>query len=169
MSSILGLDPGSRHTGYGLIDCSGAGPRLLDCGTIDSAATDPLPVRLAHIHRQVAHLVCTWHPSEVVAEKVFVHRNVHSALVLGQARGAALAAAMDQPEPPSVTEYSPREIKQAVTAYGSAQKNQIQKMVALLLGLAELPSVDAADALAVALCHAHQVRWRRWTRQAGRA
>ncbi|MHB1543719.1 MAG: crossover junction endodeoxyribonuclease RuvC [Gammaproteobacteria bacterium] len=167
MSLILGLDPGSRHTGYGLIDSAGSEIRLLDCGAIDPVASDPLPNRLALIHRRVAHLVLIWKPAEVVVEKIFVHRNVHSALVLGQARGAALAAVMDHTTPPVLTEYSPREIKQAVTAYGGAQKSQIQKMVALLLGLTELPSVDAADALAVALCHAHQLRWRRMSRRAG--
>ncbi|EQD55982.1 Holliday junction resolvase [mine drainage metagenome] len=167
MSLILGLDPGSRHTGYGLIESNGIETRLLDCGVIDPAVSDPLPNRLALIHCRVVHLAQTWMPAEVVVEKVFVHRNVHSALVLGQARGAALAAVMDQPSPPALTEYSPREIKQAVTAYGGAQKGQIQKMVALLLGLTELPQADAADALAVALCHAHQLRWRRLSRLAG--
>ncbi len=167
MIRILGLDPGSRHTGYGVIESSGMGARLLVCGVVDNPAIDPLPDRLARIHHEIREVVVAWTPAEVVVEKVFVHRNVHSALVLGQARGAALAAVLDQPAPPVLTEYSPREIKQAVTAYGAAQKAQIQKMVALLLGLTGLPSVDAADALAVALCHAHQLRWRRLNRLAG--
>lgn len=167
MSLILGLDPGSRHTGYGLIEHAGSRTRLLDCGVIHPALSDPLPNRLACIHREMTRLIQLWQPNEVAVEKVFVHRNVHSALVLGQARGAALAAVMDQPTPPALTEYAPREIKQAVTAYGGAQKGQVQSMVALLLGLPEPPPTDAADALAVALCHAQQGRWRRLSVLAG--
>jgi crossover junction endodeoxyribonuclease RuvC len=99
-----------------------------------------------------------WEPAEVAIESGFVHRNIRSALVLGQARGAALAAVMDSPRPPQVVEYSPRQVKLSMTAFGGAEKSQVQKMVTLLLALGEMPAEDAADALAVALCHLFRAR-----------
>jgi crossover junction endodeoxyribonuclease RuvC len=154
MSPILGLDPGSRRTGYGLIESRGGAFRFLGCGVIRLDARAPVPERLGAIHRELRAVMKQWEPAEVAIESTFVHRNIRSALVLGQARGAALAAVMDGPAPPQVAEYSPRQVKLSMTAFGGAEKIQVQKMVALILGLREMPAEDAADALAVAICHA---------------
>ncbi len=158
MSPILGLDPGSQRTGYGVIERRGGTPRFLACGVIRPDARSPLPERLGSIHREVRSVMRQWEPAEVAIESGFVHRNIRSALVLGQARGAALAAVMDSPRPPQVVEYSPRQVKLSMTAFGGAEKSQVQKMVTLLLALGEMPAEDAADALAVALCHLFRAR-----------
>ena len=149
---ILGLDPGSRATGYGVIDVGRGDPRYVASGTIRAAGSD-FPARLKEIFAGVAALVAEHRPDEIAIERVFVNRNPDSALKLGQARGAALAATFASPA--SIHEYSPREVKLGVTGTGAADKQQVQKMVRILLDVAGPLGVDASDALAIALCHAH--------------
>jgi len=151
---ILGLDPGSLRTGYGLIDCTSEGERHLAHGFVNAGRGDFL-VRLRRIFDAVAALIELHRPDEIAIERVFVHRNPDSALKLGQARGAAICAAVAAGA--SAHEYAPRAIKLAVSGFGAADKLQVARMVTVLLGLPRRPVADAADALAVALCHA-QVR-----------
>jgi len=152
---ILGLDPGSLRTGYGVIDCGAGGERHVTNGCIN-AGTGDFPQRLRRIFDAVAVLVETHRPDEIAIERVFVHRNPDSALKLGQARGAAICAAIALGA--SAHEYAPRAIKLAVSGYGGAEKAQVAQMVSALLGLERRPAADAADALAVALCHAQARR-----------
>lgn len=149
---ILGIDPGSRITGFGVVDICGQRLVHVSSGCL-RVAGDDLGERLAHIHARITEVVLEHRPQELAVEKVFVHRNVSSALKLGQARGAALAAAVGAGL--GFNEYSPNEIKQAITGRGHAEKQQIQSMIKILLGLTSLPPNDAADALAVAICHGH--------------
>ena len=152
---ILGLDPGSLRTGYGLIECTGAGERHLANGCISVGGVDFL-LRLRRIFEAIAALIEEYRPDEIAVERVFVHRNVDSALKLGQARGAAVCAAVGLGA--SAYEYAPRAIKLAVSGFGAADKLQVAQMVTVLLGLERRPMADAADALAVALCHAQSRR-----------
>lgn len=152
---VLGLDPGSQCTGYGVVDCTAAGERHVASGCIRLAA-GPFSTRLRAIYEAVAALVADHAPGEIAIERVFVHRNPDSALKLGQARGAALCAATIGGAP--VYDYSPRAIKLAVTGYGAAEKSQVARMVTSLLALERSPAADAADALAIALCHAQNRR-----------
>ena len=152
---ILGLDPGSLSTGYGLIDCTVAGERHVANGCINVRGEDFLQ-RLRRIFEAVAALIEEHRPNEIAIERVFVHRNVDSALKLGQARGAAICAAVTLGA--SAHEYAPRAIKLAVSGFGGADKLQVARMVTVLLGLERRPVADAADALAVALCHAQSRR-----------
>ncbi|MDS4021706.1 MAG: crossover junction endodeoxyribonuclease RuvC [Candidatus Competibacter sp.] len=149
----MGIDPGSRITGYGIVDVDGPRSRHVASGCIQTASDRPLPERLKTIFEGVTGVIRDYQPAEVAAEQVFMHRNPDSALKLGQARGAALCAVVMAGLP--VSEYAPRAIKQAVVGGGAADKTQVQRMVALLLNLPELPRTDAADALAVAICHGH--------------
>jgi crossover junction endodeoxyribonuclease RuvC len=149
---ILGIDPGSRFTGYGVIDVHGRQVRYVASGVV-RVADEVWPTRLQSIFRGVRAVVDEFQPSTLAIEKVFVHRNAESALKLGQARGAALCAALVPGV--DVCEYSPNQIKQAIVGRGHAAKEQVQHMIRLLLTLPEAPSADSADALAVALCHAH--------------
>jgi len=161
---ILGIDPGSRKTGFGVLDFVGDRAFYVASGSVHSAVGD-FAARLRLIFRSVAEIAAEYHPDAVVIESIFVHRNAMSALKLGQARSAALCAtfALDI----AVYEYAPREIKQAVVGTGAATKAQVQHMVMSLLKLQGEPSPDAADALAAALCHGHQRRLH--TRLAGAA
>jgi crossover junction endodeoxyribonuclease RuvC len=152
---ILGLDPGSLRTGYGLIECTAAGERHLANGCINVGGADFL-LRLRRIFDAIAVLIDQYRPDEVAIERVFVHRNVDSALKLGQARGAAICAAVALGA--SAFEYAPRAIKLAVSGFGGADKLQVAQMVTVLLSLERRPVADAADALAVALCHAQSRR-----------
>jgi crossover junction endodeoxyribonuclease RuvC len=157
---VLGVDSGSRITGYGVIDIDGADCVFVDCGIIRVNAALALPLRLNAIHRRMAEVIESQQPDEAVFESVFYSANVQSALKLGHARGVCIqaAAAADLP----VYEYSPAEVKSAVTGYGRAEKPQVQQMVRALLKLAELPETyDASDALAVAICHAHAHRFKK--------
>jgi len=149
----MGIDPGSRITGYGIVDMDGPRSRHVASGCIQTASDRPLPERLKTIFEGVTGVIRDYRPEEVAAEQVFMHRNPDSALKLGQARGAALCAVVMAGLP--VSEYAPRAIKQAVVGGGAADKTQVQRMVALLLDLPESPQADAADALAVAICHGH--------------
>ena len=151
---ILGLDPGSRRTGFGLLEVRGP-----DCAHVAHGCVQPigesLIPRLRLIFEAVQELIEEHRPDEIAIEQVFVHRNVSSALKLGQARGAALSAV---PAGTSVFEYAPREIKLAVVGSGSAEKAQVAHMMQALLRLPTKPQSDAADALAVAMCHANSRR-----------
>ena len=154
---IFGIDPGSVRTGYGCVDSDGSRHHLMMCGALSPAAGAALPERLHHIHRELLRLIRLQQPDCVVVENLFHARNVRSALVLGHARGVAVLAAVEAGLP--VLEYTPAEIKMAVVGYGRAEKPQVQQMVKLLLGLERVPAPhDAADALAVAICHAFRVR-----------
>jgi len=149
---ILGIDPGSRITGYGIIDFHQNNARHVASGCIHVAGRD-LTERLRAIFDGITAVVDSEGPAELAVEQVFFHRNAASALKLGQARGAALMAGVTRGLP--LYEYSPNEVKQAVTGRGHAAKDQVQHMIKMLLCLRELPASDAADALAVAICHGH--------------
>lgn len=149
---ILGIDPGSQITGYGVIESDGRHNQYLACGCIRVQRAN-LARQLRSIHDAVHEIVQQLQPQVVAVEKVFVYRNADSALKLGQARGAAICAAAGFDLP--VFEYAPNEIKKSVVGQGHAKKEQVQHMVKVLLGLSQSPSSDAADALAAALCHAH--------------
>ncbi|MGH8250022.1 MAG: crossover junction endodeoxyribonuclease RuvC [Steroidobacteraceae bacterium] len=151
MVRILGLDPGSRVTGYGVVDAGRSGVRYVASGCI-RVGNGAMPGRLLEIHRHVTELVDAYTPGEIAIERVFVHRNPDSALKLGQARGAALCGACHAGAP--VFEYAARAVKRTVTGTGAAEKGQIQHMIKALLSLEGRLSADAADALALALCHA---------------
>jgi len=152
MTIILGVDPGSRITGYGLIKLDGTKYHFLDCGIIKTDVND-IAQRCRQIFIGLQDVISEFNPDESGVEQVFMNTNANSALKLGQARGAALAAIATNNI--LVAEYTPRRIKQAVVGYGAADKQQIQHMIKLLLNLQEMPATDAADALAVALCHAN--------------
>lgn len=154
-SRVLGLDPGSQRTGYGIIDCRGSAERHVASGCVDVVGHDMVE-RLRRIYAAVSALVAEHQPDTVAIERVFVHRNPDSALKLGQARGVALCAAASLGA--QVHEYAPRAIKMAVTGYGAAAKPQVAQMVRTLLLLEIKLAADAADALAVALCHAQTRR-----------
>jgi crossover junction endodeoxyribonuclease RuvC len=149
---ILGIDPGSQRTGWGVLDHGTRGTVLVAHGCIRAEGED-LPARLRSIFEQLSAVVAEYRADEVCIERVFIHRNVDSALKLGQARGAALCATFGAAG--GTFEYAPRQIKLAVVGYGGAAKEQIQHMVRMLLKLDAPLQADAADALAVALCHAH--------------
>lgn len=149
---ILGIDPGSRHTGYGLIHVGRAKITHLDHGTIHCPSGD-LAERLSKIFEGLSTVAQTHRPHEAAIEQVFIKNNPQSALKLGQARGAALVALAQNAIP--VSEYAPKQIKLAAAGHGNASKEQVQKMVKMQLALRETPQEDAADALAIALCHAH--------------
>lgn len=156
---ILGIDPGSRVTGFGVIDVSGERLCYVDSGCIRTAA-GAFNSRLEEIFRNVGRLIAMHAPAEVCLERVFMHRNADSALKLGHARAAAICAVFtgNRECRPVVSEYSPREIKQAVAGYGAAEKTQVQHMVCRLLALQGAVQSDAGDALAVAVCHAYARR-----------
>ena len=153
---IFGIDPGSGRTGYGCVETDGSRHRLVVCGAISARVTESFPLRLARIHHELAVLLAECRPDCVAIENLFHANNVRSALRLGHARGVAMLAAVEAGCP--VVEYTPAEIKRAVVGYGRAEKHQMQMMIKLLLGLDRPPSPhDAADALAVAICHVHSV------------
>src|SRR6187200_1166744 len=152
MRRILGIDPGLRVTGFGVLEARGNTLVYLGSGCIRATGSS-LPVRLGVIVRDLAHVIAELAPTEVAVEKVFVNINPNSTLLLGQARGAAIAAAVLAHLP--VSEYTALQVKQAVVGQGHAKKEQVQEMVKRLLSLPAAPGADAADALACAICHAH--------------
>ena len=152
---ILGIDPGLRTTGFGVIEKHGSKLRYIASGTIKTGLEGALPPRLKIILQGVREIVATYQPSCSAIEKVFVNVNPQSTLLLGQARGAAISALVGADL--DVAEYSPTQIKQSVVGTGKAAKPQVQDMVSRLLMLPGLPGSDAADALGVAICHAHTI------------
>jgi crossover junction endodeoxyribonuclease RuvC len=152
MTRILGIDPGSRITGYGLIEVNGKEISYIAAGCIQ-AGDGALAERLGQIFKGITAIIEDYHPDEVAVEQIFMHQNPDSALKLGHARGAAICAAVNVLLP--IFEYTPSQIKQAVVGRGHAAKSQVQYMIRLLLKLSSEPAADAADALACALCHGH--------------
>jgi len=153
---IFGIDPGSERTGYGCVETDGCRHHLIACGAIAASQAATFPQRLARIHTELSALLASHQPDCVAIENVFYATNVRSALKLGHARGVAMLAAVEAGC--DVVEYTPAEIKRAVVGYGRAEKQQVGQMVKLLLGLTAAPSPhDAADALAVAICHLHSL------------
>jgi len=151
---VLGIDPGSIVTGWGLVEADGHRLRHVSHGTIAASASVALAARLSAIYRSLQKIIERYEPTAVSLEKVFFSRNVQSALKLGQARGVALLAAAEREI--GVVEYSAAEVKMAVVGYGQATKEQVQRMVSALLCLRGPIRADAADALAAALCHIHR-------------
>ena len=149
---IIGIDPGSRLTGYGIIQKEGSKLIFVDAGTIRTETMD-MPERLKRIFDGISRIVDFHKPTESAIEQVFMAQNPDSALKLGQARGAAIAALVNLDL--QVAEYTARQIKQSVVGYGAADKDQVQMMVMRILNLSIKPQQDAADALAAAICHAH--------------
>lgn len=152
---IIGIDPGSRCTGYGVIDSDGLRHQYVSSGFIKIKG-DELPERLGSIFNEISGIINQWQPQTMGVEQVFVNKNVDSALKLGQARGAAICAGINAQL--DVGEYTPRAIKKAVVGNGSADKQQIQQMMKILLKLDFLPQSDEADGLAIALCHASHMQ-----------
>jgi crossover junction endodeoxyribonuclease RuvC len=151
---IFGIDPGSERTGFGCIESVDGRHRLIACGALSGAAGATFPEKLKAIHAGLREMLDRHRPDCVAIEDIFYARNVRSALRLGHARGVAILAACEGNLP--IAEYAPAEIKRAVVGYGRAEKPQVQQMIKLLLGLDVVPSPhDAADALAVAICHLH--------------
>lgn len=154
---VFGIDPGSERTGYGCVDSDGRRHTLVLCGAVTTRRDESFPAKLARIHRTLTTLLAECRPECVAIENLFHAVNVQSALKLGHARGVAMLAAVESGV--QVLEYSPAEIKRAVVGYGRADKAQVQRMTQLLLRLPEAPTPhDAADALAVAICHLHAGR-----------
>lgn len=147
---IIGIDPGSHRTGYGLLQIQKNQPYYLASGCIQTKADNPF-ARLQQIYEKLQAIVELYHPKEAAIEQIFMHQNPNSALKLGQARGVAIAALLSIP----IAEYSARQVKQSVVGFGAATKEQVQHMVKCLLAIQAQLEVDEADALAIALCHAH--------------
>jgi crossover junction endodeoxyribonuclease RuvC len=156
---VLGIDPGVSRCGYGVVGAEGSALSARACGVIRTPPGDPLPDRLAALQVELEGLLTEFRPAAVAVERVFFQTNVRTAMSVGQASGLALAAAARAGIP--VCQYTPNEVKQAVAGYGAADKAQVQAMVARLLHLAEVPRPpDAADALALAICHLSAGRFR---------
>jgi len=156
----LGLDPGTATTGYGLLRGEGDSISLVAYGAITTPADLPPAQRLQLLHAGLARLLATWHPQQAAVEQLFFSRNVTTAIAVGQARGVLLLALADAGV--DIFEYTPAQVKQAIVGYGRGRKDQVQEMVRVLLRLDAVPSPDdAADALALAICHLHSERMRR--------
>ncbi len=155
---ILGIDPGVAIVGYAVVEARGDALTMIACDVIRTPKGHPLPHRLQHIYQQLTELVSSYHPREAALEELFFGRNVSTAIAVGQARGVALLALTNSGL--SITEYTPNEVKLAVTGYGAAKKEQVGEMVRILLNLKAVPRPDdAADAAAIAICHVHTVRY----------
>jgi crossover junction endodeoxyribonuclease RuvC len=151
---VLGIDPGTARTGYGIVSREGSKLEMLDYGCIETIDDRPLAPRLLLIHEALTDLIESSRPGAVGVERLFLNKNVRTATAVGQARGVVLLAAAQHGLP--ILEFGPHEVKLAVTGYGRAPKDQVQRMVQMVLAMAELPRPDdAADALAVAVCTAH--------------
>lgn len=154
---IMGIDPGTATTGYGLVQGQGTRGRLVDYGTIRTPAGMSMPERLVSIHREMHSLLENYKPDVVAIEELFFHHNAKTAISVAQSRGVLVMTAARLGL--SVAEYTPLQVKQAVVGYGNASKRQVQLMVQALLALKEIPRPDdAADALAIAICHLHSHR-----------
>ncbi|MDF1654965.1 MAG: crossover junction endodeoxyribonuclease RuvC [Coxiellaceae bacterium] len=159
---ILGIDPGSNITGYGIIDVVKSTEQLVTFGQIRTSGDD-LGQKLYQIHSKLIEVITEYQPNEMAIEKVFVQHNVMSALKLGQARGAAITACAQFAL--ELHEYSALQVKQAVVGYGQATKAQVQHMISTILKISPKPPADSADALAIALTHAHTRKWARLTQE----
>jgi len=156
---VIGVDPGTAITGWGIVEGDGDDLKMVAGGVIITAAGTPLPERLQIIYRELTEIIHQWQPELAAIEELFFGKNAKTALVVGHGRGAAMLALANANLP--ITEYKPLEVKQAVTGHGGADKKQIQQMVKLLLSLDDVPRPDdAADALAIAICHLHSARLR---------
>ena len=154
---ILGIDPGTAALGYGIVERTAGRLRAVDYGCAETSADSPLPERLLTIHRLITDLIALHEPSLIGVERLFFSRNAQTAFAVGQARGVVLLAAAERNV--AVRDATPNEVKVAVTGYGAADKDQVQRMVRSVLGMAEVPAPDdAADALAVAICVANRER-----------
>ena len=163
---VIGIDPGTAITGYGLVKEEKDGKlTVVDYGVIQTSTKIPMPARLLHLHRELKAITLLHNPEYGAVEKLFFQKNVRTAISVGQGRGVALLTLAESEI--SIAEYTPLEIKQAVAGYGGADKKQVQYMVQALLELEEPPKPDdAADALAVAICHLHQARYNALTDKA---
>lgn len=152
---VIGIDPGTATTGYGILREQPSGQlEVIDYGVIQTAAGQPMPERLLELYRQLNEIILLHRPDSGAVEKLFFQRNVRTAISVGQGRGVVLLALAGHSLP--VAEYTPLEVKQAVAGYGGADKHQVQEMVRMLLDLEQIPQPDdAADALAIAICHLH--------------
>ncbi len=155
---VIGIDPGTATTGYGLVrEMQNGSLEVVDYGVVETPANLPMSQRLLALHQRLSEIILLHRPQSGAVEKLFFQRNVSTAITVGQGRGVALLALAEAGL--SVGEYTPLEIKQAVAGYGGADKKQIQYMVRALLDLVEIPKPDdAADALAVAICHVHSMK-----------
>jgi len=164
---VIGIDPGTATTGYGLVREEQNGKlTVVDFGVIQTSSTLPMPQRLLHLYRELKEITLLHCPDSGAVEKLFFQKNVRTAISVGQGRGVAILALAEAEMP--IAEYTPLEIKQAVTGYGGADKVQMQSMIKALLELNEVPKPDdAADALAVAVCHIHQARFNAMTNDQG--
>jgi len=157
---VLGVDPGTINLGYGVVDCE-TEMRMVDCGVIKLPYRLPMEERLRSIYNELSKIISKHKPSEVAIEEPFIGHNVRSAFAIGRAQAIAILAAANQGLP--IYYYSPAKIKKQVTSYGQSDKQQVQEMVRVQLGLSKLPQPsDAADALAVAMCHIQQRRLNQW-------
>ena len=156
---VLGIDPGTAITGWGVVEGEGNDLELVAVGVVTTSAGTPLPQRLQVIYRELTDVVRQWQPETAAVEELFFSKNAKTALAVGHGRGVAMLALANANLP--ITEYKPLEVKQAITGHGRADKKQMQQMVRLLLSLDDIPRPDdAADALAVAICHVHSARLR---------
>ncbi len=153
---VLGVDPGTLITGYGVVSRKNNEVTMIACGTINNKGTVLMPLRLKKIYEELQHVISTYHPDEFAIESAFYGKNAQSALKLGHARGVSILAAVGQEIP--TTEYSPREVKRAIVGSGAASKQQVQYMVKSLLGISGSKMLhDTSDALAIAICHAQRM------------
>ncbi len=156
---VLGVDPGTAITGWGVVEGEGDSLQAVAYGVITTPANTPLPERLQTIYRELTEVIRQWKPDSAAIEELFFSKNARTALAVGHGRGVAMLALVNAGL--SITEYKPLEVKQALTGHGGAGKRQMQEMVKLLLSLDDIPRPDdAADALAVAVCHLHSARLR---------
>jgi crossover junction endodeoxyribonuclease RuvC len=154
---VLGIDPGTAITGYAVVEETAGSLQMITLGVITTPAKTPLPSRLQTIHNELKEIVAEYEPEAAAVEELFFSRNARTAMSVGHARGVILLALADSNLP--IAEYTPMQIKQAVTGYGNANKHQVQEMVRMLLALSETPKPDdAADAAAVAICYLHRVK-----------
>jgi crossover junction endodeoxyribonuclease RuvC len=157
---ILGIDPGTIHLGYGIVDSVGE-MRLVDCGVLRFSSRTPVEQRMRSLYDELTKIIAEYKPDEVAIEEPFVGSNIKSAFSIGRAQAIAILAATNRGLP--ICYYSPAQVKQQVTSYGQSNKQQMQEMVKIQLGLSQLPQPsDAADALAVAICHIQQSHFSQW-------
>ncbi|MCR2042517.1 crossover junction endodeoxyribonuclease RuvC [Anaerosalibacter massiliensis] len=156
---ILGIDPGIAIVGYGIVECKGNRFKALDYGAITTDANTPSPERIDIIYREMLSIIDKYNPVDLAIEELFFNKNVKTAIKVGQARGVEILAAVHKGL--EIYEYTPLQVKQGVVGYGRADKRQVQEMVKMLLNLKKIPKPDdAADALAIALCHGSSLKFK---------